>query len=61
MKKLPTLAVDLLKELEEQYPDKAPNIKDEERLVWMKAGQAALVQHLKLRLDNSGLTNTVII
>ena len=44
---IPTLTEDIIKYLEEVYPDKAPDISMEEKLIWFTAGQVAVVRHLK--------------
>jgi hypothetical protein len=36
--------IDYLKEL---YPDKAPDLSMEEKLIWFAAGQVSVVRHLK--------------
>ncbi len=50
MKPIPMLSVDLIKELDEQFPDRCPDLGDPERSVWYKAGQRAVVNHLLARL-----------
>jgi len=44
---IPTITEDIIKYLEEVYPDKAPDISMEEKLIWFTAGQVAVVRHLK--------------
>ena len=43
----PFIPEDIIKYLEETYPDKAPDISMEEKLIWFTAGQVAVVRHLK--------------
>ena len=43
----PPITEDIIKYLEEVYPDKAPDISMEEKLIWFTAGQVAVVRHLK--------------
>ena len=44
---IPPITEDIIKYLEEVYPDKAPDISMEEKLIWFTAGQVAVVRHLK--------------
>jgi hypothetical protein len=44
-----TFSVDLIKQLDEQYPNRQPNITDTERQVWFKAGQRSVVDNLIFR------------
>ena len=44
---IPPITEDIIKYLEEVYPDKAPDISMEEKLIWFSAGQVAVVRHLK--------------
>jgi len=37
----------LIEYLEELYPDKAPDLSMEEKLIWFSAGQVSVVRHLK--------------
>ena len=43
----PFIPEEIIKYLEETYPDKAPDISMEEKLIWFTAGQVAVVRHLK--------------
>ena len=43
----PFIPEDIIKYLEEVYPDKAPDISMEEKQIWFNAGQVAVVRHLK--------------
>lgn len=52
--KAPAVSRELLEHLTRHYPDRAPDPKDSNRTVWMKAGQAELIRHLrKLHEDQS--------
>lgn len=42
----PDFSEDLLKELDKQFPEQSPDLKDSDRMVWFKAGQRSVVQHL---------------
>lgn len=57
MKPIKTLSVDLILELDKQYPSKCPDPNDSERVIWMKAGQRLLVDNLlsRIKVDNDGL------
>ena len=44
---IPTIEKELLQYLEDLYPDKAPDLTMEEKLIWFTAGQVAVVRHLK--------------
>ena len=44
---IPVIDEQLIEYLEEAYPDKAPDISMEEKLIWFTAGQVAVVRHLK--------------
>jgi hypothetical protein len=56
---IPPLSQDLLKALNERFPDRCPNPTDTEREIWMKAGERRLVEFLltqKRQQDNNILT-----
>ena len=36
-----------LKALEEYFPDSSPSLRDDDRLIWFKAGQCSVVAFLK--------------
>lgn len=38
---------DIIKYLEEVYPDRCPDLSMEEKLIWFTAGQVSVVRHLK--------------
>lgn len=42
----PRYATDLLKVLDEMYPEKCPSPKDDERDIWMYAGKRELIRTL---------------
>ena len=44
---IPHIPEEIVKYLDEVYPDKAPDISMEEKLIWFTAGQVAVVRHLK--------------
>jgi len=44
---IPILDKDILEYLDDLYPDKAPDLSMEEKLIWFNAGQVSVVRHLK--------------
>jgi hypothetical protein len=44
---IPYIDPEIIKYLEELYPDKAPDLSMEEKLIWFSAGQVSVVRHLK--------------
>ena len=50
MSNLPVFSVDLISELDRDYPERSPNPLDSEREVWMKAGERRLVRNLVERM-----------
>ena len=38
---------EIIKYLEELYPDKAPDLSMGEKLIWFSAGQVSVVRHLR--------------
>ena len=44
---IPVIEPEIIKYLEELYPDKAPDLSMEEKLIWFSAGQVSVVRHLK--------------
>ena len=42
----------LIDYLEKNFPNKSPDLKDSERQIWYKAGQASVVSHLKMILED---------
>ncbi len=44
---IPLIPEEIVKYLDEVYPDRAPDISMEEKLIWFTAGQVAVVRHLK--------------
>ena len=44
---IPYVDLEIIKYLEELYPDKAPDLSMEEKLIWFAAGQVSVVLHLK--------------
>lgn len=43
---IPPLSADLIELLNQKYPEQSPNPKDDERVIWMKAGKRQLVREL---------------
>jgi len=43
----PFIDSDIIKYLEEVYPDRCPDLSMEEKLIWFTAGQVSVVRHLK--------------
>jgi 23S rRNA maturation mini-RNase III len=57
------ISKELIDYLEKQFPNKSPDLNDNERKIWFKAGQSSVVSHLKKILDdkeNNILKETVI-
>jgi len=46
MPKKPRINQEVIKYLDELFPDKCPNLEDNEKQVWFKAGQRSVVNHL---------------
>ena len=44
---IPVIEPEIIKYLEELYPDKAPDLSMEEKLIWFSAGQVSVVRHLR--------------
>jgi hypothetical protein len=49
----PTISQELVEWLEKIYPDKAPNLKDPEREIWMKVGQVDVVKKLRSHFEKA--------
>lgn len=47
MSRLPVIDEALLDYLERMFPDRCPNIEDDENTVWFKAGAASVARHLR--------------
>ena len=43
----PVIDPEIIKYLEELYPDKSPDLSMEEKLIWFSAGQVSVVRHLR--------------
>ena len=57
------ISQELIDYLDKQFPDKSPDLSDDERKVWFKAGQSSVVSHLKKILnekENNILHETII-
>lgn len=50
MIKLPVLSVDLITELNKDFPERSPDPNDTEREIWMKAGERRVVNMLLSRV-----------
>lgn len=44
---IPYIEAEILAYLEELYPDRAPDLSMEEKLIWFTAGQVSVVRHLR--------------
>ena len=44
---IPVIEPEIIKYLEELYPDKAPDLSMEEKLIWFTAGQVSVEHHLR--------------
>tara|TARA_Y100000296_G_scaffold67261_1_gene79803 strand:+ start:248 stop:427 length:180 start_codon:yes stop_codon:yes gene_type:complete len=42
----------LIKDLEELFPNKCPDLKDTDREVWFKSGQASVIEFLKMEMKD---------
>ena len=51
--KLPSTSVDLIELLDKKYPERSPDPKDDDREIWMKAGERRLVRELIASLNVS--------
>lgn len=52
--KLPVYSVDLIKELDEMYPERCPDLSLSDREIWARAGQRSVVRFLlSLIQDNA--------
>lgn len=47
MSRLPVVDEALLDYLERMFPDRCPNLEDDENTVWFKAGAASVARHLR--------------
>lgn len=58
MEKLPVFSVDLIEQLDKEYPNRWPRLNESEREIWFKAGQRSVVDKLlsmKAELENESL------
>ena len=46
MIKKPRISEEVIKYLDELFPDKCPNLEDNEKQVWFKSGERSVVNHL---------------
>ena len=44
---MPFINPEIIKYLDELYPDKSPDLSMEEKLIWFSAGQVSVVRHLR--------------
>jgi len=44
--KVPAIPEPLIRVLDEQFPEMSPNPRDDEREIWMKAGERRLIRYL---------------
>lgn len=56
MEDFPFIPPELLEVLEERYPNRAPRLSKSDREIWFEAGQADLVQTLKLISEEQSKT-----
>jgi len=52
MQPLPHTFELLVEQLRVSFPDRCPNIKDDERMIWFNAGCAHVVKHIQARIDD---------
>jgi hypothetical protein len=52
MDRIPSFSVDLIKELDELYPERCPSKDQDEREIWMYAGKRELVRNLKILMKS---------
>ncbi len=50
MKALPPTVIEMVEQLDESFPHRAPDPNDSEREIWMKAGERRLIDGLLMRL-----------
>jgi hypothetical protein len=57
------ISQELIDYLEKQFPNKSPDLNDNDRNIWFKAGQASVVTHLKKILSDNenNILNTKVI
>lgn len=51
MNEIPIYSADLIKMLDEHYPEKCPDLSMTDREIWFYVGQRTLVRHLVTRLE----------
>jgi hypothetical protein len=61
--RLPTLATELIEQLDDIYPERCPNPDHSEREIWMEAGERRLVRRLmdrlKMETDEYNMEDTI--
>ena len=50
MEKLPVFSVDLIKELDKEFPESSPEPSHTDREIWMRAGERRIVRMLLARV-----------
>lgn len=56
----PAISEALVLELDKLFPDRCPTLADPDRLIWVKAGQRAVVRFLQEKLKEQEETNNVL-
>lgn len=56
---LPALSQDLIKKLDKLFPDKCPELTDDDRRVWYKTGQRSVINYLQQIYDEQ-LQNNIV-
>jgi len=56
---LPALSKDLIDKLDKLYPDKCPQLTDDERMVWYKSGQRSVINYLRQIYDEQLQDNII--
>jgi hypothetical protein len=51
MDSIPVLSVDLINQLDKEYPDKGPKLTMPDREIWYRVGQRSVVEKLKTILS----------
>ena len=56
---LPALSKDLIDKLDKLYPDKCPQLTDDDRMVWFKTGQRSVINYLQQIYDEQLQDNII--
>lgn len=51
MEPIPVYSIDLVAELDKQFPERCPGVKDTERDIWLYTGKRELIRNLLLRAE----------